>query len=154
MLTEAKPWDATVNGDLNPASYSAIAVFGTVSMAVQELHSADQPITGRNVEALAGTFALIVEEVQVAFTGSSSPQEGMHTRLRGALHTTIETLPVPFGAPTAEWESWVARVTKRVNAIAAAALRLFDHGPPEAPWAALAVDEPVDDFEHPTPVAA
>lgn len=146
VLTEGKPWDATVNGTLNPTSYSAIAVFGTVTMAVKALDEADQPITGMTVNALAGTFASIVESVQVRFTGSSAPQDGMNTRLRGALHTAVETLPIPFGGTSADWEAWVDAVTKRVNAIANAAVRLYESSPADRPWAELAVDpDPEDD---------
>lgn len=147
MLAEGKPWDATINGTLNPTSYSAIAVFGTVTMAVKALAEADQPITGTTVNALSGTFASIVEAVQVRFTGSSSPQDGMNTRLRGALHTAVETLPIPFGGTSAEWEAWVDAVTKRVSAIAKAAVRLFENGPDSQPWADLAVDPEDEDID-------
>lgn len=146
MLVEGKPWDATINGALNPTSYSAMGVFGTVTMAVKALAEADQPMSSAAVYGLASTFASIVETVQVEFTGSSSPQEGMNTRLRGALHTSVETLPPPFGGTTPEWEKWVEKVTKRVRAIATVSVRLFDNGPAADGWAVLAVD-PIDEID-------
>jgi len=135
MLTEDKPWEPTANGGMNPSSYSATAVFGLVSMAVSELAKADQRINGKSVAGLAGTFASIVETVQVELTGSTSPQDGMNTRLRGALHTAIETLsPLPFGGDAEAWEAWVNQVTRRTRAIAIAAINLFDNGPAASPW--------------------
>ena len=144
MLTEAKPWEATAGGSLNPASYSSMAVFGTVSMAVKRLAEASQPITGTTVRSLAGTYAHIVETVQTEFTGGTSPQDGMNTRLRGALHTAIETIPEPFGGDADAWNTWVDQVTKRVRAITKAAIALFDDGPGEEPWLNLATPVEVD----------
>lgn len=144
MLTEAKPWEATAGGSLNPASYSSMAVFGTVSMAVKRLADASQPITGNTVRSLAGTYAHIVETVQTEFTGGTSPQDGMNTRLRGALHTAIETIPEPFGGDADAWNTWVDQVTKRVRAITKAAIALFDDGPGEEPWLNLATPVEVD----------
>jgi putative RecB family exonuclease len=144
MLQEDKPWEATVGGQLNPNSYSATAVFGTVAMATRALHDAGQKINGANVSALAQTFMHIVESVQIQFTGSSSPQQGMNVRLRGMLHTTIETLPIPFGGSNADWEAWVTAATKRVTAMSNIAVALFDDGTIDQPWTALAFDSDAD----------
>ena len=144
MLKEDKSWIATVEGGLNPNSYSAMAVFGTVSLAVKRLAAAAQPITGKTVRALAGTYAHIVETVQVEFTGGTSVQEGMSTRLRGALHTAIETIPEPFGGDADEWNTWVEQVTKRVRAIARASVALFEDGPGTEPWLDLATPVEAD----------
>ena len=144
MLSEDKSWIAVVDGDLNPNSYAAMAVFGTVSLAVKRLAEADQPITGNTVRSLAGTYAHVVETVQVEFTGSTSPQDGMATRLRGALHTAIETIPEPFGGDADEWNTWVDQVTKRVRAISKASVGLFNDGPGSEPWLNLAVPAEAD----------
>lgn len=144
MLKEDKSWIATVDGGLNPNSYSAMAVFGTVSLAVKRLADAAQPITGNTVSALAGTYAHIVETVQVEFTGGTSVQEGMSTRLRGALHTAIETIPEPFGGDADEWNTWVGQVSKRVRAIAKVSVALFEDGPGVEPWLNLATPAEAD----------
>lgn len=131
--------ESTTDGTLNGGSYAATAAFGLTTSAVEHLHRAGQPLTGTNVRALTGTFAHIVETVQSDLSARASLQDGLHTRLRGALHTAIDTLPIPFGADQAAWEEWVEQVTRRVNAIAKTAQTLWLNSPGEAPWTALAV---------------
>lgn len=148
VLVEDKPWEPTSGPDrnLNPNSYSATAAFGIVSMAVDTLHRHDQEITGTTVNALAATFAHVVADVQEQLAGEVTLQAGLHTRLRGALHTTVNSLPIPFGESTDEWDRWVDDATRRVRAIAKAAIRLWSHGAGDSPWSALGVDElPVED---------
>jgi len=55
------------------------------------------------------------------------------------LHTVITTMPLPFGKDDAAWEKWYTSAVRRVGSIADAALRLFENGPEERPWATLAV---------------
>ena len=146
MLIEDKPWVPTTgDSSLNPASYTAIAVFGFTEMAVSELHRAGVQMTPATVRALAGTFALVVENVQVQLTGSTSMQDGANTRLRGALRCTLDTIPLPFGGTHDEWAEWVARATRRVEGIVKVALDIYEQGTGDEPWADLAVAPDPDD---------
>ncbi len=139
-LVEDKPWESTgVNGELNPNSYAATAAFGLVSLATETLHEGGIPLSASAVDALAGTFVKVVEEVQRNLTGRTSMQDGANTRLRGALRTVITTMPLPFGKDDAAWEKWYTSAVRRVGSIADAALRLFENGADERPWATLAV---------------
>lgn len=140
MSKDVVPYQETLNdGRLNPGSYAATAVFGTVELAVKELHRAEVPIKGSTVTALARTFAQIVGTVYREIDGCDpSFQHGLHKNLRGALYTSIQTLPIPFGAGPDVWEAWVAQVTTRVRSIAKAAFALWeceDLG--DEPWSVL-----------------
>lgn len=134
-ITEEKPWEVYANGELNPASYAATASFGLTAMAVENLHKAGLAITGKNVKALASTYLHIVTEAQKSWTGSVSLADSANTRLRGALHTVLATLPQPFGQDAAAWEAWVTAAIRRCQAITSVALYLFSEPKPEAPWA-------------------
>ncbi len=139
-LVEDRPWESHgANGELNPNSYAATAAFGLVSLATETLHESGIKLSGSAVDALAGTFAKVVEEAQRSLTGRTSMQDGANTRLRGALRTVVTTLPLPFGKDEPAWEQWYTAAVRRVGAIADAALRLFENGPDERPWATLAV---------------
>jgi len=141
---EARPYDQLAPGteDLNPNSYAATAVFGIVEMAVETLEAAGQKLTVSNVDAMAQTFARLVAGAQVALGARPSFQDGLHTRLRGALHIALERLPVPFGQDSAAWEKWYASVLRRLVSISQAALRLWSYDLPEKPWAPLAAPQP------------
>jgi putative RecB family exonuclease len=139
-MYEDKPWEETTgDGTLNLNSYAATAVFGIVELAVEALHAHDQKVSGKSVDALAETFATIVERAQAGLGGTPSMQAGSHTRLRGALRTSLETIPPPFGEDADEWELWVAKSENRVKAITKAAVRLWEGGDSnEKPWTVLA----------------
>lgn len=142
-MSELKPWEETTyDGDLNPNSYAATAAFGLAAMAVDTLHKHEVRLTKSNVPALAQTFANAVAEVQTRISGSSGMQEGLNTRLRGALHTSVETLPPPFGGDQDAWNAWYASTVRRIGAIADAAYNLWAArtARPAAPYNALAVD--------------
>ncbi|GAB2733908.1 RecB family exonuclease [Nocardioides pakistanensis] len=139
LLSEGKPWDETVNGRLNPASYAATAVFGTVTLAYEELHKAGVGISKANIDALATTFAHIVATAQQGVTGVESYQDAANTRLRGALRTVIDANPLPWGGSQADWDQWVDLTTKHVKSIASAALRLYDADLSATPWHTLSV---------------
>ncbi|MDQ2740462.1 MAG: PD-(D/E)XK nuclease family protein [Actinomycetota bacterium] len=140
-LHEDKPWEPVAQGSLNPNSYSATAAFGLVSMAVDKLTTNGEAVKPSAIAALAGTFAYIVETVQDQVSDSRSMQDGLHTRLRGALHTVIDMSPPPFGGTEDQWSAWVSSAVRRVRLIADAAVVLWSSGPGEAPWAGLAVAE-------------
>ena len=139
LLREDKPWEQTAgpDGRLNPNSYSATAVFGIVETAVDLLHQAGVPLRPSVVTALSRTLAHIVLAVQHDLAGSRSYQDGVNTRLRGALRTTVSTMPPPFGRDEQAWSAWVARAIRRTDSIAKAAVDLFDDDPGDQPWRGL-----------------
>lgn len=138
-ITEDKAWEPyTKEGELNPNSYAAMGVFGTVELAVEALHRAGLAITGSNVKSLAATFQHIVAEAQNHWTGSTSAADGANSRMRGALRTALATLPLPFGQDAAAWDAWVAAAIRRCTSITAVALHLFSDERVESPWEALA----------------
>ncbi|MHB1846763.1 MAG: RecB family exonuclease [Deltaproteobacteria bacterium] len=141
MASEQKPWEETnEDGSLNLNSYASTAAFGTVALAVETLHAAGQRMTPKTVDAFAETLALIVQHCQEALDVRPSMQDGSHTRLRGALRTSIETMPPPFGADVVAWGEWVTKTEKRILSIHKAAVRLWSTGGQDStPWATLAV---------------
>lgn len=140
LFGEDKAWFPTVGDLANGNGFGTTAAFGLTSMAVEQLHGAEQAITGTSVRALANTFAHIVAQVQNDLGGSMNLADGLNTRLRGALHTTLRTYPLPFGGGEAEWDEWVSTATRRVRSIAVTAHGLWSTGPVQRPWEALAVD--------------
>ena len=139
-MSELKPWEETNHdGSLNLNSYASTAAFGLVELAVEHLHAAGQKITMSAVDALSETLALVVQHCQEILDVPPSLQDGSHTRLRGALRTSLETMPAPFGEDEEAWAAWVKRTEKRVLAIHGAALRLWSAGGQESePWKTLA----------------
>lgn len=137
-LHDGKPWEETVGDGLNPTSYAAMAAFGMTELAVDSLHEHGQKITGTTVKSMAQTLAWIVGRSQANLTGTNSLQDGSNTRIRGALRTTLKTLPPPFGQDAQAWEQWAIRVSARCDSIAAAAVDLWATGPVAQPWAGVA----------------
>lgn len=133
VLYEDKPYleCAENRTSLNPNSYAAGAVFGIVSMAVDVIAKASLPVTGRRVKGLARLFAGIVADVQKDYTGSTGWQQGMNTRLRGALHTTVESMPVPLTGTESDLRDWHEAARRRVAAITRVSVELWDEGEPE-----------------------
>jgi putative RecB family exonuclease len=141
---EAPPYHQTAEGtaDLNPNSFSAIAIFGTVELALEALEGAGQRLTTSNVDALAQTFARLVADAQAALGARPSFQDGLNSRLRGALRASLGRSPVPFGQDAPAWEKWYTSTLRRMVSIAQAALRLWAYDLPEKPWAPLAAPQP------------
>ncbi|MEJ7648612.1 MAG: PD-(D/E)XK nuclease family protein [Nakamurella sp.] len=135
LLREDKPFEETAGpaSDLNPNSYAATAVFGLVSMAVKVLESNGLPLSRSLVTEMSQAFASIVATVQTEFTGRTSFHDGMHTRLRGALHAAIESSPMPATGDPDDLTVWFESLTKRTRAIATAAISLWDQGAAEMP---------------------
>ena len=98
------------------------------------------------VTALSRTLAHVVLAVQRDLAGSTSYQDGVNTRLRGALRTAVATMPPPFGGDAQAWSAWVARAIRRTDSIAKAAVALFDDDPGDEPpcgtWWAWPVPAP------------
>jgi putative RecB family exonuclease len=86
-------------------------------------------------------LAAIIVDVQLEVRdGSFNWEDGINTRIRGALRTTIETLPLPWEATTeGEWVAWQVAATKRTSVFIRKSLRLFAFGDsiPVAPFTAL-----------------
>ncbi len=144
-LVELKPWETPSDGSLSATSYAAQAVFGMTGLAVKLLAGADEPINKKTVTALARTLITVVTDAQEQVAGSQNLMDGANTRLRGALHTTVETLPLPFGDTTEAWGNWVTAATKRCVAIANVATSLYLDGYGDKPWSDLGVDPEEED---------
>jgi len=145
---EGKAWEPSLSdGRLNTNSYAASAAFGLVELAVEELHRAGRPLKFRSVKALTGTFAAVIDPVHESVRGAVSLNSGLHSRLRGALRTTITTMPLPFGGDSDAWGEWVEKAQGRVHAIAKIALSMWEDDTadaddedtdPASPWTVLA----------------
>lgn len=138
--TDDKAWLQTseADGHLNPNSYSAIALFGFVDLAIETIEASGAKPTTQVVDALAQTFARIVSDAQVLLGARPSYQEGLNTRLRGSLRSALDHMAVPLGADAATWEAWHAQVVRRIVASARAVLRIWSTTElPEKPWAVL-----------------
>lgn len=139
-ITEDKSWiKTTVEGEMNPNSFASMAVFGLASLAVEELDRAGIQLNRTNVSALAHTFKHVTTTAQSNWTGSTDLMDGANTRMRGALRTVLQTLPLPFGQDAEAWDAWVRQTVKRVGSIATVALELWDTDASELkPWESLA----------------
>jgi len=137
--------ESHVDASLNGNSFAAIAAFGLTERAVSELAKAGQPVTPGAVRGLVHTYASVVKTIQIELSGTTSYSEGINCRVRGALFTSIETIPAPWGQPLEQWNAWAASVTNRTRAISNVALTLVALGAdiPETPWAALASEAQV-----------
>jgi hypothetical protein len=128
---EIKPWEgAEVDGHISLASAAATAVFGLTSLAAELLHTGGQKVGPSTVKAVAGLLARVVLNAQATVTnGSRDWQEGSNVRLRGALRTSLDLIPLPFGQDADAWKKWEARTNGFIIAVAATAIDLFDNGP-------------------------
>lgn len=128
---EAKPYDgAEIDGHLSLNSYAATAVFGLSTLAAELLAEAGMKVGPTPVKALAALLAQTVLDAQAEVTnGSTEWQEGANTRLRGALRSAIEVVPLPFGGDEAAWATWKDRAQRFMVAVAATAIDLYDNGP-------------------------
>lgn len=134
---EDKAWEEVVGDDVQAGSYAATAVFGIAAMAVEELHKASQPITGNNVQSLALTLSSLVLEVQTELTGNANFQRSLNTRLRGAMHAALLTMPIPFGESDEAWDQWAQGIKRRIKSVALVAHKVWDTGVVDRPYAAL-----------------
>jgi len=146
MFGDGKAWDETDGHLLNGNSYAAIGLFGVVSMAVDHLGKAGQPITPSNVRALSQTFAKVVLAAQQKVAGVQSWQDGSNTRMRGALHTVLGSadMALPWGEDQGAWREWALKAVRRSVSIATVVNDLWAIGPADAPWEALAVTDMED----------
>jgi putative RecB family exonuclease len=110
-----------------------MAVFGVTSLAVDTLRASGFALKGTVVRELAQMLAAIIAEVQVSFTGATSYQDGMHSRLRGALRTAMDTAPCPLGGSEEELADWARLMVRRTESIASTAIDLWDRGEPAMP---------------------
>ena len=133
---EVKPWETPGDDRLNPNAFAATAVFGIVEIAVEALAESKEKMSPKSVRAVSGTLAKVVLDAQIALEGDVDWNAGLNTRLRGALRTTLKTMPLPFGGSAEDWETWVATATRRVLSTAVMAAALFDDFDPTSaePW--------------------
>lgn len=147
---EPKPWEGSPSdGTVNGNAYSSMAAFGTLELATDLLTERNLPLARRQIMALTWTLLAVVGDAQRRLAGREDMDAGLHTRLRGALRTTISTMPPPLPEnevaewPTIEqWQEWVAGATRRVVAFAEMAHEVLTSPRPDAPYAAL-VEQPV-----------
>lgn len=124
-MTEAKPWDAVVDGKLNGAAYSATGYFGMASLAYEYMTEHDVPVQKVSLPLFAEALAGIVSEVQQSLSGSHDFQGGTNTRVRGVLRSVLDSHPAPFGKDAEAWETWRKGALARVKAICQTALTLY-----------------------------
>lgn len=141
-LSEDKSWFEKSGGVLNANSYAAMAVFGTTSLAYEEINKAGVPLSKVTLDATSKTLLHVVATVHGEFSSNPSLMDGLSTRLRGVLRTVIDANPLPWGGDRAAWDAWVALATKHTRSLALGAIRLYDEGPGDNPWADLAVEAP------------
>lgn len=101
------------------------------------------------MRAFSQTLEVILNDVfRTLGDGEPSFAAGRHTRLRGALHTTLDTIPAPFGGDAEAWDVWVKRAVVRTKAIAVTAVALWNgEDRVSEPWSVLATSsKPVDEF--------
>lgn len=138
---ELKVWEDAPDGALpNPNGYAAMGAFGLVGLAVEELHKAGVPLSPSKVTALSETFAVVVRHVQKETAGSTDLGAGANTRMRGALRTALETLPVPFEQDAEAWDAWAEGLARRTKSIAVVAAHLLEGSYSDKPWRALATE--------------
>ncbi|GAB3176099.1 hypothetical protein GCM10027059_50430 [Myceligenerans halotolerans] len=128
---EAKPYDgAEIDGHLSLNSYAATAVFGLTTLAAEQLHAAGQKLGPATLRLTTGVLAKVVLDAQETVThGSRDWQEGVNTRLRGALRTSLDLIPMPFGGDHEAWSEWGTRTRNFIVAVATTAIGLYDEGP-------------------------
>lgn len=117
-FSEGNRYEETRNGHLNASSAAATAAFGLTSMAADILTNRGQKI-GASLLPFAQTLNGIVAELQARYSGNQSLDNGLHTRLRGVLHTVLEmpgTQP-PFGGTYEQWTAWRTAVINRMDFI-------------------------------------
>ena len=139
MRTEGKPWEqAGLEGTLNYNSYAAMAAFGLVELAVSSLSRAGVPLSVASIRALSETFALVVSGAQHDLGWPASMQDGSHSRLRGALRTSLEVSPPPIGGDEAGFARWVEATRRRLVRIAQVAEAVWEGSEADpAPWRRL-----------------
>lgn len=147
LFSEGKPWEPTINGLLNGASYAAMAVISIPQIAGELLIEAGRPLNSPTLDRMTDLLAEIIITVQKGVRADTFAwDDGINTRIRGALRTTIETLPMPWDATEeSAWEDWQKAATKRTSVFIMKSLRLWN----------LGEDIPENTFNAllPTPVA-
>lgn len=142
---EAKPWESTVNGELNLASYDAIGTIGLASLSAEllserkaDLEAIGVKVAPATLRALTAVLARVVQTVQAKITnGSTNWSEGSNTRVRGALRSVIVAIPLPFGGGAEDWAKWETRATTFTAAIVNTGIDLFDGNLAAEPVTAL-----------------
>jgi len=119
---EAKPWVELDRGTLNWGSYAAIGAFGLVETAMDALVSTGHGIRPSMLKQVANALARVIASTQISLGEPPSMQTGLHTRLRGALHSVLAANPLPVGQPDEAWDEWEKRTARALEVIADTAL--------------------------------
>lgn len=117
-----KPWETPVDRRLSPSSYAATAVFGLVELAVETLYGAGVELTPANVGKVSTIFANVVVRAQVETGSGGGWTASLNTRMRGALRTSLITLPLN---ELTDWAEWEDELYARVLSIAKTAAWLY-----------------------------
>ncbi|WP_159599153.1 RecB family exonuclease [Agromyces humi] len=130
VFAEGNPREPILNGKLNGASYAAIAVISVPQMAAEILHEAKQPLVPAAIDRMTDLLANIIITVQKQFRGDSAEwADGLNTRIRGALRTTIQITPMPWGTTDEnDWVNWEAAAIKRTGFFISRSIRLWNFG--------------------------
>lgn len=97
--------------DLNPNSYLASGLAGFVSKSYELLaRQGKVEMNPETIEALATSLHSVTVLVQDRLIGPNrSPNNGVTTRIRGALYTFVDQTPPPFGGDEQAWKAWLNR---------------------------------------------
>lgn len=124
---------------IDPDTRAALSAYGITQIAVEQLSAAGQDVTGPTVRGLSFTLATVIQKAQERMGSDFSWSSEDTARLRSALQTTVDTLPLPWDLYANDWEAWVESASKRCSAIANTAKKLIDADTiPAEPWMALA----------------
>lgn len=123
---EAPPYQELLpDGSLNFNSYAATACFGLAELAIELVTESGCPLKKSTVRETALAMRDVVANVMESW-GVRTMQSGLHTRLRGALRTSVKTTPPPIGGSNADWSAWVETTTRRLASIVDIAMYLYE----------------------------
>ncbi|MFE6966803.1 RecB family exonuclease [Agromyces sp. NPDC057679] len=130
LIAEGNPREQMLADKLNGASYAAIAVFSVPQMAAEILHDAGRPLAPDAIDRMTDLLASIIVEVQKVFRGGSfNWGDGLNTRIRGVLRTTITLTPMPWEATDEQaWIDWERVAVKRTTFFVNKGIRLYNFG--------------------------
>ncbi|WP_182050477.1 RecB family exonuclease [Changpingibacter yushuensis] len=129
IFDEAKPWEETRG--VNANAYSTATAFGLIALAAEKLHEQGQGAVMEDVEALAGTFDWMIHAVASKVSQTDDPEAGIHTRLSGALRTSLLIHPIPTTFEVADWKAWQKTTAKTMLTVCGIAYDMCDAKTPK-----------------------
>lgn len=145
LIVSGSTTEPFIDGSLNAASPTSKAVVDVSAFAVEQLTAAGLDVNGANVNALAFTFAQLIETVERQMSGGTFEWNSRTNLLvRSAFSTAVETYPLPWGGSGDDFEKWTQSIVRRTRAILSVGRKLADPASPrpEQPWAALVGQTP------------